>query len=161
MAKQQFQLVHANLAHMRAPLNDPIMAGYSERLDEIDSLAERFPGFISQPKLPDAGKFYNGDVLLHVSIWEEVEMLERWSNKSKHAELHSRPEEWFYDDEYPPYVLFWVPAGGEVTEREIKERFELLVENGPSPTAFTIQRRFTVEAMLTAGQKRIIRTSMT
>ena len=161
MAKQKFHLVHANLAHMRAPLNDPIMAGYSERLDEIDSLAERFPGFVSHPELSDKGKFYDGNMLLYVSIWEEVEMLERFVNNKKHAELHSRPDEWFHISEYPPYVLFWIPAGARVTERQIKERFELLSESGPSPTAFTIQRRFTVEAMLTASQKRIVRTSMT
>ena len=161
MAKQKYYLVHANLAEMQAPLDDPVMAGVNKRQDEIDSFAERMPGFVSQPALSDEGEVYNGEMVLNVSIWEEVELLERFVNNPKHAARLARPEEWFVDDEYPPYVLFWAPAEGKLTEREIKERFELLDQTGPTTMAFTIERRFTVEAMLTAGQKRIPRNSMT
>jgi hypothetical protein len=161
MAKQKYYLIHANLAQLQTPLDDPIMVRVAKRQDEIDSLAERMPGFVSQPELSDKGKVYNGEMLLNVSIWEEVEMLERFVNNPKHANLLARPEEWFVDDEYPPYVLFWALVEGKLTEREIKERFELLDQHGPSTLAFTIERRFTVLAMQTAGLKRIPRNSMT
>jgi hypothetical protein len=161
MAKQKYYLVHANLAQLQTPLDNPVMVRLTKRQDEIDSLAERMPGFVSQPELSDAGKVYNSEMLLNVSIWEEVELLERFVNNPKHAALLARPEEWLVDDEYPPYVLFWAPAEVKLTEREIKERFELLDQNGPSTVAFTIERRFTVLAMLTAGLKRIPRISMT
>jgi len=161
MAKQKYYVVHANLAQMQASLDDAIMVRFTKRQDEIDSLAERMPGFVSQPELTDKGKVYNSEMLLNVSIWEEVEMLERFVNNPKHAALLARPEEWLVDDEYPPYVLFWATAEGKLTEREIKERFEMLDQNGPSTLAFTLERRFTIEAMLTAGQKRIPRNSMT
>jgi hypothetical protein len=161
MAKQKYYLIHANLAQLQTPLDDPIMVRVAKRQDEIDSLAERMPGFVSQPELSDKGKVYNGEMLLNVSIWEEVEMLERFVNNPKHANLLARPEEWFVDDDYPPFVLFWAPVEEKVTEREIKERFELLDQNGPSTLAFTIERRFTILAMLTASLKRIPRNSMT
>ena len=160
MAAKQYHLIHANLANLRAPLSDPSMTGYGDQLEKIDSQAERFAGFISQPELPDAGKVFNGDMLLYVSVWEEVEMLERFVNNSRHAELHSRPEEWFISDEYPPYVLFWLPAEEKVTEQEVKDRFALLDEKGPTTSAFTFERRFTVTAMLTAELKQIPRNSL-
>ncbi len=160
MSVQKYYLVYADLAQVRAPLDDPIMRGFAARQDEINSQAERMAGFVIQPELADQGKVFNGDMLLSVTVWEEIERLEQFINNEKHAKLLSRPEEWFVSNDYPPYVLFWAPAEGKLTENEIKKRFDLLHESGPSTLAFTFDRRFTVEAMLTAGLKNYERLSL-
>ena len=161
MAEQQYYLVHANLAQARAPLDDATMKGFGESWDKFDDLAQRFAGFISQPDLPDKGKVYSSDMLLNVSIWEDVEKLERFISKGKNSELLAHRDEWFIERDYPPYVLYWFPAGEKVTEAEINERFEQLYENGPSPTAFTLERRFTLTAMLTSVLRRKPNTNLT
>ena len=44
-----YHLIHANIAKMRAPLDDPLMADFVMNVDEIDALARSSPGYIDQP----------------------------------------------------------------------------------------------------------------
>ena len=161
MTKRTHNLVHANLAQPKADIDEAIMKGFSDRMDEIDAQAQRWPGFVSQPELPDEGKVYTGNMILNVSIWESVETLETFVNNSNHSDILDRPEEGFLDDDHPPFVLFWIPVAEGVTEQVIKERFDILQDIGPSPAAFTIERRFTVEAFLTSGLRRKPNTNLT
>ena len=39
-------LAQINVARARAPLDDPLMASFIARLDDINALAERGPGFV-------------------------------------------------------------------------------------------------------------------
>ena len=55
MNDRNYHLVHANVATARAALDDPLMNDFVDRLDEIDALAQGWPGFIAQPELPDEG----------------------------------------------------------------------------------------------------------
>ena len=41
-----FQLAQLNVARMVAPLEDPVMAGFVDRLDQINALADAAPGFV-------------------------------------------------------------------------------------------------------------------
>jgi hypothetical protein len=38
-ANMEYHLIHANLSHARAPLDDPQMRGFMDRVEEIDGLA--------------------------------------------------------------------------------------------------------------------------
>jgi hypothetical protein len=40
------QLAQVNVARMRGPLESEVMAGFVARLDEINALADRSPGFV-------------------------------------------------------------------------------------------------------------------
>ncbi len=39
-------VAQVNIARIKAPLDDPLMAGFVARLDEINALADRSPGFV-------------------------------------------------------------------------------------------------------------------
>ncbi len=41
-----YELAQANMAYMLTPHDDPQIADYMARLDEINSLADRAPGFV-------------------------------------------------------------------------------------------------------------------
>ena len=144
----RYLLLHANVALMRAPLDDPIMSGLVDQADEIDELAKRSPGFIGQPTPTDEGAVFKDESLLNVSLWQSVEDLDRFTHSGKHAGLLERRAEWFQPQTSPNYVLYWVPLGQIPTETEIAERLEHLSRNGPTPYAFTFQDRFTVSEML-------------
>lgn len=148
MAEMTYHLIHANLAHARASLDDPIMKDFIDRVDEIDALAGGWPGFIAQPALPDEGEIYTEPYLLNVSIWESVDNLRDFTHDSKHEELLARRAEWFVQSERHTYVLFWMPAGILLTEREIQSRLTYLQRHGPTPYAFNFERPFTVQDML-------------
>lgn len=143
-----FHLVHANVAIPRAPLDDPMMSGFMDRVDEIDALAQGSPGFIAQPVLPDEGAIYLEPALLNVSIWDSVENLRAFTYTGQHAEGLEQRADWFEQPESPTYVLYWSPAGSIPTEAQIKRRFDHLNQHGPTPHAFTFGQSFSVEEML-------------
>lgn len=148
MTDNSYHLVHANLAQARAPLDDPLMAGFTDHLDEIDALAQSSPGFIAQPDLPDEGQVYSSNLLLNVSIWETVEDLEAFTYDSRHKSFLDQREMWFHRRDYPAYVLYWAPATEIVTELEIHRRFQRLNEEGPTLQAFTFIKRFSLAEWL-------------
>ena len=46
MSSLRYELAQANVAYMLAPHDDPRLADYMVRLDEINGLADRSPGFV-------------------------------------------------------------------------------------------------------------------
>jgi hypothetical protein len=42
----QLHLAQVNIARMKGPLESPVMASFVARLDEINALADRSPGFV-------------------------------------------------------------------------------------------------------------------
>ena len=52
--KTQFQIAQVNIARLRAPLDDPLLAGFVEKLEDINGLADSSPGFVWRLKT-DAG----------------------------------------------------------------------------------------------------------
>lgn len=133
---------------MRASIDDPIMKGFVDQIDEIDTLAQNWQGFISQPTPPDEGEIYTGDTLVNISIWDSVENLREFTYTGKHADALDRRAEWFVQSEGPNYVLYWAPSGSVPLEEEIKRRFDHLVQCGATPFAFNFDKTFTVEDML-------------
>ena len=146
--KTIYHLVHANLATARTSFDDPIMKDFVDRVEEIDGLAQGWPGFIAQPVLPDEGLHYPEPFLLNISVWESVESLRKYTYMSQHADMLKRREEWFLQSIRPAYVLYWSPAWETPSEKEIKGRFEYLQLHGSTPYAFTFDQPYTAEEML-------------
>ena len=148
MTEINYHLVHANVATARGSLDDPIMKGFVDQIDELDALAQSWPGFIAQPALPDEGLIYPGNVLVNVSIWTSVDNLREFTYESRHADALRLRADWFFQSELPNYVLYWAPVGEVPTEVEIKRRFDYLYEHGATPFAFNFDKSFTVDEMV-------------
>jgi hypothetical protein len=142
-------LVHANVAHARAPLDSPVMAGFVSQVEEINALAHRALGFVAQPTLPDEGTIFTAPFLLNVSIWESIETLDAFTHQGKHASALEQRAQWFdQGGASPKYVLYWVPRAHVVTEQEVKGRLDYLRKYGATPYAFTFEQPFAVTQAL-------------
>lgn len=140
-------IVQANIAHMRAPLDDPAMAGFVERLEPLNALADTSPGFVwrLQTEEGDATEidvFGDELVLFNMSVWESVEALETYVYKSHHVNAVQKRTKWFERPEKSPLVLWWIEAGTLPTIEEGKARLEKLWADGPTAEAFTFRHRF-------------------
>lgn len=140
-------IVQANVAHMRAPLDDPIMAGFAERLEPLNALADASPGFVwrLQTEEGDATEidvFGDELVLFNMSVWESIEALESYVYKSNHVNAVQKRAEWFDRPTKSPLVLWWIEAGELPTIEEGKARLEKLWSDGPTADAFTFRDRF-------------------
>src|SRR5687767_1242760 len=113
---QTFHLAQINLARMKAPLEAPEMADFVARLDEINALADRAPGFVWRLQTPEGNatyvRAYDDDrILVNLSVWESVESLKDYVYHSAHAELLRARRSWFEQFSGVYVALWWIPAG--------------------------------------------------
>lgn len=75
-------LAQINIAKAQADMDSQIMSGFVERLDEINALADKSPGFIwrLQTDEGDATSIQAFDdplMLVNMSVWENIESLRK------------------------------------------------------------------------------------
>ena len=137
----ELYLAEVNVARMKAPIDSPIMAPFVARLDEINVLADRSPGFVWRLVTEGGNATYlrpydDDRILFNLSVWESVEALRDYVYKSAHIEVLRAKHDWFVDMDSAQVALWWVPAGHRPSIDEAKKRLAHLVEHGPSPFAF-------------------------
>jgi len=140
-----FHLAQANIARMRAPLDDPSMADFVARLEPVNARADSWPGFVwrLQTEAGDATAIRAFDdplILFNMSVWESVEALKAFAYRGEHLEVFQERQRWFTALDRLPHVLWWVARGHRPTVDEAKARFESLWSVGPTPEAFTFGR---------------------
>ena len=143
-----FHLAQLNIGHMKAPMDDPLVADFVNNLDRINALADAAPGFVWRLQ-SDAGnamdfRIFDDQTLVNMSVWEDVDSLHAYVYKSAHVEIMRRRKEWFHLMDEMYMVLWWIPAGHIPTLEEAGERLTMLREHGPSPEAFTFKQTFPV-----------------
>jgi len=141
-----FQLAQLNIAVLKAPLESPAMADFVANLDRINALAEAAPGFVwrLQTEEGDATALrpLGDNVLVNMSVWQDVGSLNRYVYKSAHVEVMRRRKEWFERMAEAYLVLWWVARGHRPTMDEASARLALLRAHGPGPRAFDFRTAF-------------------
>jgi len=140
----RYNIAQVNIGKIRAELTDPVMAGFVNRLDEINALADSAPGFVwrlagTENNATYLRPFDDPWMLLNMSVWESVEDLRRFVYETSHRELLKQRHDWFekLTDVYA--ALWWVAAGHTPSVDEAKQRLEHLKRNGPTQFAFTFK----------------------
>ncbi len=123
------------------------MAGFTERLDEINALADAADGFVWRLQTAEGNAtaihaFADPGLLLNMSVWESIDALHTFTYRTEHRELLRSRAEWFEAADGPHQVLWWVPAGHIPTIDEAKSRLRTLAIEGPTSQAFTFAVRF-------------------
>jgi heme-degrading monooxygenase HmoA len=145
-----FQLAQANVAYAIAPADDPRMADYIARLDEINQLADTAPGFVwrylTDSRDPAQREFPDPLVLFNMSVWDSIDALHAYTYRTAHREVYAARKQWFVDTRSVvgghAIAMWWIPAGQIPTVADAKTRLDLITANGPSPRAFTFKQRF-------------------
>ena len=141
------ELAQVNIARMNTPLEDPAMAGFVARLDEINALADRSPGFVWRLQTSEGNATYlrpydDDRILFNMSVWKTVEDLRRYVYHTAHVEVLRQRQEWFARFEGAYAALWWVPAGHRPSIDEAKQRLASVEQKGPTPFAFTFKHVF-------------------
>jgi hypothetical protein len=151
-----FHIAQVNIGRIRAELDDPIMAGFVNRLEEINALADASPGFVWRLQT-DAGNatyfrpFPDERTLLNMSVWESMEALRTYVYRSEHRDLLRQRHAWFEKFEGAYSALWWIPAGHIPGIDEAKRRLAHLDAHGPSQFAFTFQTVFPLDEQYQKG----------
>ncbi|HSG89914.1 MAG TPA: DUF3291 domain-containing protein [Pseudomonadales bacterium] len=138
-------LAQFNVATARGDPDDPVMAGFVARLDEINGLADRAPGFVW--RLQDANgtsTSFRVDaderVLPNLTVWTAIEPFRDFVYRSVHADMVRAGRSWFLPKTRPQIVLWWIPAGTLPTLEDGVARLDRLRAEGPTREAFTLAR---------------------
>lgn len=139
-----FHIAQVNIGRIRAELDDPIMAGFVGRLEEINALADSSPGFVWRLQETGGNNTYlrpyeDERTLLNMSVWDSVEALRHYVFETAHVELLRQRQAWFERFAGTYTALWWVPAGHIPGIDEAKRRLAHLEEHGPSQFAFTFK----------------------
>jgi heme-degrading monooxygenase HmoA len=149
-----YQLAQANVAYALVDADDPRIAEYIARLDEMNELADRSPGFVwrylTDSRDPRQREFADARVLFNLSIWESIDALHTYTYRTAHAEVYAARRKWFAETKAVvgghALAMWWIREGERPTVAEAKARLDLITAHGPSERAFTFKKRFPVPA---------------
>ena len=147
MTTSLFHLAQMNIARMRAPLEDPIMAEFVAQLEHVNSLAENSPGFVwrLQTEEGDATSlrvFDDEMILVNMSVWESIDSLRSFVYSGDHVKVLRQRAEWFEAMPEASLVMWWINAGDLPTVEEGTARLQHLREHGPTNHAFSFRQPF-------------------
>jgi hypothetical protein len=143
----RYQLAQANVARMRAPLEDPSMHEFRDALERINAVADAAPGFVWR-LASDGGDatsiraFDDPLILVNMSVWTSIEALHAYVYASDHTPFLRARRQWFEPYAGPMLVLWWIPEAHVPTVAEARARLDLLAARGPTPEAFTFRSPF-------------------
>jgi hypothetical protein len=142
-----FQLAQLNVGRLVAPEGSPEVAGFFDRLVEINAVAEAAPGFVWRLVDEDGQdatslRPYDDVTLVNLSVWESVEALSAYVYRTAHLDVLRQRRQWFLPPDGPHAVLWWIPAGRWPTLDEAGDRLKRLAHDGPGPDAFTLREPY-------------------
>lgn len=143
----EWRIAQLNVGVAHGPMEGPVMADFMARLDEINALAERTPGYVWRLK-SEAGNATDIKVtddplfIVNLTLWRSIDDLFEFTYRSTHKELFKRRFDWFERSTTPTMVLWWQQPGTVPTVEEALTRLRLLTDRGPTPEAFTFKQRF-------------------
>ena len=132
---------------MNAELDDPVMFGFVQRLEEINALADASKGFVWRFKSEEGDATYlrpfdDNRILFNMSVWETLDDLRNYVYMSQHIELLKSKTSWFTKLDKVHLALWWVRKGQVPTVEEALEKLRLIQSKGPSPDAFTFSKPY-------------------
>ena len=143
----EWQLAQVNIARAKDDLDSPLLQGFVDRLDEINTLADCAPGFVWRLQTEDGDAtsiqaFDDPRLIVNMSVWRDVESLKHFVYKTTHVELIRARTQWFESIESVHQAMWWVEAGHLPDLQEAKDRMEHLQLHGANQTAFTFAKPY-------------------
>jgi hypothetical protein len=143
----EWHIAQLNVGTLRYPADDPRVAEFMNRLDEVNAIADTSPGFrwrlqSDSGNATDIQTSDNPRFLVNMSAWDSAEALFDFVYKSMHRLVMTKRREWFERPVEAYVVLWWVPAGTTPTPAEGLARLRHLEAEGPTPYAFTFKEKF-------------------
>lgn len=141
------QLAQLNIADAKFETDADQMTGFTGRVDAINALADRAPGFIWRmvDDGPEDGALslrMEGHALVNMSVWENIESLFNFVYRTAHTKVMQGKRDWFTSIPREHMVLWWIEHGHIPDLDQAKAKLDLIRANGPSPDAFSFALPF-------------------
>ena len=145
----EYHLAQLNIAQLKYAFDAPELVEFGTRLEEVNALADNFPGFVWRLQTEDgdatAIDYFGAEYLVNMSVWEDVESLRDFVYRTTHNEVMARRKQWFERMLEVYSVLWWISVGTIPTIVEADQRLQSLRQNGPTAEAFSFKQMFPPE----------------
>lgn len=147
LSQQDYYLAQINIALMKAPIEDPVMAEFAAALNEVNAVADRSPGFVwrlqtSSGNATNIRAYSDSRMLVNLSVWRSVEQLKAYVYNSLHGDFFVRRRQWFEKYQGEHFAMWWIPSDYLPTVEEGKAKLDYLALHGDSPECFTFAKPF-------------------
>ena len=137
-------IAQMNVATALYDLDDPRIAEFVAKLDDVNALADRSDGFVwrlqsATGSAVDIKAANDPRLLVNMSVWRDVGALFAFVYRTAHREVMVKRRSWFEKPEGPFQVLWWIGEGHRPTVEEGLQRLDMLRRHGPTPDAFTFK----------------------
>lgn len=144
-------LAEFNIARLTYDLDAPENAEFVAALDPINAIAESSPGFVwrlvdesgASASYVEVPEIDDPKIIINYSIWEDLESLRHYVNKSGHGAYLRRRRDWFEPTPEATTVCWWIEEGERPTVSEAMKRLDGLRTNGPTPEGWPLNKPFT------------------
>ena len=145
--QQDYYLAQINIALMKAPIEDPVMAEFAAALNEVNAVADQSPGFVwrlqtSSGNATNIRAYPDPRMLVNLSVWRSLEQLKVYVYKSLHGDFFVRRRKWFEKYQGEHFAMWWIPTDYLPTVEEGKAKLEYLALHGDSPECFTFAKPY-------------------
>ena len=144
-----FHLAQANIARFKAPLDHPSMKEFVDFLEPVNKFADESKGFIWRLKDGDGrsasfleSPFQDEMMAINVSVWEDMDSFKSFVYSSAHSYFLKNKKKWFDLSKPSQFVMWWEPIGEIPTLDLVKQKLELHLAQGDSPTVFSMRSLF-------------------
>ena len=136
-----WQLAQVNVARLKAPVGDPLVAPFVDALDLVNGVAERMDGFVwrhvdGSGNATDTRIADDPRLIYNASTWRDAASLKRFVWGTVHRRFYERRAEWFDALNGMHMALWWVPPGATFPPSDAMDRLAHLNANGPGERAF-------------------------
>ncbi len=155
---EDWHLAQMNVGTFRFQPEDPRLAGFMDRLDDINALADQAPGFVWRLQ-SDSGNATDIDVgegplfVVNMSVWTSVAALTDFVYQTSHRDVMIQRRQWFEKPAGPYQVLWWIAAGHFPLPEEGLSRLRTLAASGPTSDAFSFSRQFPPPSSASVGDR--------
>ncbi len=143
-----WHVAEINIARLRAPLANPLMADFVAQLDEVNKIADESEGFVWRLKAESgrASSYVRFDdderVIVNMSLWRSIDALHAYVYRSHHLRVFRDRARWFERMDGVQLALWWVATGHVPSMDEGRLRLATLSERGPTSESFTFKATF-------------------
>ncbi|MFQ1700873.1 DUF3291 domain-containing protein [Loktanella agnita] len=136
-----WQLAEVNIACLKKPAGDPLVAPFVDAIDKVNAIADRMDGFVwrytdASGNATDTSVDVDERIIFNTSIWQDLPSLERFVWGTVHMSFFRRRKEWFNVMEKMHFAMWWVPQGTTITPQDAMERLAYFNNNGATERAF-------------------------
>lgn len=141
------QIAEINIARMKGVnIQDPVMQEFVENLDKVNAIAEHSEGFIWRLKdetnnATAFDPYQDEQVIINISVWQSIELLEKFMYQTLHVEFLKRRKEWFHTFGKLYTAMWWIPEGQFPSIQEATEKLAYLQTHGPSGLVFDFKNK--------------------